>query len=454
MVAEPQMNAKYLAEFVGTFLLVFTVGCNVLSGQPVWGGVSIGCVLMVCIYALGSISGANFNPAVSVSLALSKAAGGPGIDCKQAGMYCGVQIFAGMLAAMMYSELFWKTFNLAPAKPYSFFQAGLVEMLYTCMLCFVVLNVAVAKKNTPNHFFGLAIGFVVVAGAYGAGAISGGCFNPAVAFGIDSSSMMIGFGWCIAYTFFELLGAALAVGLYMAVRPSDFDRQEGGSAQLISEFVGTFFLVLTVGLNVLAGSQAGAFSIAASLMCMVYSLGDVSGAHFNPAVTAAIFLSDRCKDTLTPTKAGLYMLAQLAGGIVAAFTYSFIHNGKSFPLGPQANFGWVEVALAEAAFTFVLAYVVLCVAVSRATKADVMFGLAIGSCVTVGGSAIGKISLGSLNPAVSFGIAASNMPVRGVASLASALAYTGFELAGAGLAAGVFKATHSVDLGEEEPLKP
>merc|ERR1719265_2986080 len=145
------------------------------------------------------------------------------------------------------------------------------------MLCFVVLNVACASKyaETGNQWYGLAIGFVIVAGAYGAGVVSGGCFNPAVAIGIDTSSAGLGFGWCIAYTIFEFVGAALA-----AV-----------ASQLISEFLGTFMLVLTVGLNVLGNSPAGAFSIAASLMCMIYALGDVSGAHFNPAVTLAILAS-------------------------------------------------------------------------------------------------------------------------------------------------------------------
>merc|ERR1719224_185817 len=120
------------------------------------------------------------------------------------------------------------------------------------MLCFVVLNVATAKKNEGNQFYGLAIGFVIIAGAYGAGAISGGCFNPAVALGIDISSAGMGFGWGFAYTGYELLGAALAAGLFRVVRPDEF----GGSpdyslgTKLVSEFIGTFFLVLTVGLNV------------------------------------------------------------------------------------------------------------------------------------------------------------------------------------------------------------
>merc|ERR1719235_2084652 len=93
--------AKYLSEFVGTYLLVFTVGCNVLDGSPVWGGTSIGLVLMVSIYALGGVSGANFNPAVSFALGISRK-----LAWKEVGIYFLVQIVAGIAAAMSYGALF------------------------------------------------------------------------------------------------------------------------------------------------------------------------------------------------------------------------------------------------------------------------------------------------------------------------------------------------------------
>merc|ERR1719337_393214 len=163
------------------------------------------------------------------------------------------------------------------------------------MLCFVVLNCAAAKKNAGNQFFGLAIGGVIWAGAYGAGAISGGCFNPAVALGIDVSSAGLGFGWGFAYTGYELIGAGLASAAFRVVRPDEFggDAEYSLSTKLVSEFIGTFFLVLTVGLNVIGKSPAPVFSIASSLMCMIYALGNCSGAHFNPAVTLALLLSGR-----------------------------------------------------------------------------------------------------------------------------------------------------------------
>jgi len=444
---------KCIAEFVGTFLLVFTVGCNVLGKTPVWLPVSIACVLMVAIYSLGGISGANFNPAVSVAIGISTAMKGPGnMKWGEVGMYCLVQILAGTVAAFTYAILFWNAFNLGPTKGFGLVSAGICELLYTFMLCFVVLNVAVAKKNDPevpggeaNQFYGLAIGFVIIAGAYGAGVVSGGCFNPAVAFGIDISSAGLGFGWFFVYWIFEFLGAALAAIAFKFVRPGDFQRDTQypvanpkTSAKLLSEFLGTFILVLTVGLNVLGNSPAGAFSIAAALMCMIYALGDVSGAHFNPAVTVAILASKGVHGApLEPAMAGQYILAQIGGGITAALTYSMIYSGHSFALAPQPGYKWGQVAVAEIIFTFVLCYVVLCTAVAEKTKSKHMFGLAIGSCVTVGGFAIGSISGGSLNPAVSIGIG-----IRSGSGIVNALCYSGFELIGAGLAAGVLTATH------------
>jgi len=451
----PTMTSKLIGEFIGTFLLVFTVGCNVLSKTPVWAGVSIAAVLMVSIYSLGKISGANFNPAVSFALALSNQLKGPGMDWKTAGTFMLVQVLGGIVGAFSYAILFWDAFNLGPSKGFGALSAGLAEIFYTFMLCFVVLNVAAAKNGAGVNaeYFGLAIGFVIIAGAYGAGAVSGGAFNPAVAIGIDTSSAGLGFGWCIAYTFFEIIGSTLAVFAFKAVRPGEFandpERPPTLSSKLISEFLGTFMLVLTVGLNVLGSSPAGAFSIAAALMCMIYALGDVSGAHFNPAVTIAIAASrlQSPDQANSPKTNALYILCQIAGGIVAGFVYAIIYHSQTFPLGPQPGFKWGQVAVAEIVFTFVLCYVVLSVAVSSKTASKTMFGLAIGSCVTVGGFAIGSISGGSLNPAVSFGIA-SVSPTPFLPSLTKALVYSLFECIGAGAAAVVVSTTH----GRKESL--
>merc|ERR1719460_2637799 len=148
---------------------------------------------------------------------------------KDVGIYCAVQVAAGICAGLSYAAMLWKVVNVAPKPGFGWWEAMLAEVLYTFMLCFVVLNCAASKKNGcgsldgNQQFYGLAIGFVIIAGAYGAGNISGGAFNPAVALGLDVSSAGVGFGWGFAYTGYEIIGAALAAGLYRVVRPDDFD---------------------------------------------------------------------------------------------------------------------------------------------------------------------------------------------------------------------------------------
>jgi len=298
-----------------------------------------------------------------------------------------------------------------------------------------------------------------------------GCFNPAVAFGIDVASAYFGVFYCLVYTVFELAGAALAAGAFMICRGAqeaidvDADATQEAidgtrsnmtaetdkdlKAKLLSEFLGTYMLVLTVGLNVLSGSAAGAFSIAASLMCMIFALGTVSGAHFNPAVTAAIICSGRNK--CNPKEGGMYMGVQIVGGICAAFTYAFLMNGKTFQLKPDTS-KWSQVIVAEFMFTFVLAFVVLSVATVKKPLSQ-YFGFAIGMCVTVGGCAIGKVSGGSLNPAVSIGISTSH--IIGGGGFWPCLIYTVIEMAAGAAAAGAFKLTQPSEYEglEKQPLK-
>merc|ERR1719440_2508500 len=154
------------------------------------------------------------------------------------GIYSVVQIVAGIMAGFCYYGLLGSAFNLAPSKGFGLMNAALAEVLYTFMLCFVVLNVACSKAHAgKNQFYGLAIGFVIVAGGYGAGSISGGAFNPAVAFGIDVSGATKGFGWCFPYLLYELVGAVLAAGLFRVVRPDEFggDSEYGLGSKLCSE---------------------------------------------------------------------------------------------------------------------------------------------------------------------------------------------------------------------------
>lgn len=461
----PVIQMKEIAsEFIGTFMLVLSVGCNVLTGSKTWAVTSIACTLMVSIYALGGVSGGHFNPAVSATMIITGKEAAP-----KMAIYMAVQIVAGIVASLCYTVMFG-SFNLAPSD--TWWQAGLAELFYTCMLCFVVLNVAASRQHgakkpdgdgDDNQFYGLAIGFVVIAGGYGAGHLSGGCFNPAVAIGVDISSFFKGFGWCFAYVVFELLGAAAAAGLYKACRPDDASNMTKASspadypiyARMVSEAYGTFMLVLTVGLNVLGGSPAPVWSIAASLMCMIFALGSCSGAHFNPAVTLAIAIRDgfssgkNLHGGLVGNLIIVYIwVAQFLGGLLAAVTFVGMEKGKNIVLGPGKGYGYAEAYTVEVFFTFLLAFTVVCVA-TRETEDDKgeikdaglgdYFGLAIASCVTAGGYAIGAVSGGSLNPAVSFGLGATS-PVG--SSTVHMVMYIIAELAAGAIAGLLYKVVY------------
>lgn len=166
----------------------------------------------------------------------------------------------------------------------------------------------------------------------------------------------------------------------------------------LTEFIGTFFLVLTIGLCVVAGSPYAPIAIGCALMVMVYMGGHVSGAHYNPAVTLALTAAGKSPvKNLVP-----YMLAQVAGAAVAALAVRAM-LGKTFAPAPGANVGVVPALLAEVLFTFALALVVLNVACSEKTKGNSYYGLAIGFTVLAAAFAAGGVSGGAFNPAVGIG---------------------------------------------------
>lgn len=165
------------------------------------------------------------------------------------------------------------------------------------------------------------------------------------------------------------------------------------------EFIGTFFLVLTVGMTVIdpgAGALAP-LAIGSALMIMVYAGGHVSGGHYNPAVTVAVWLRGRCPTADVPA----YLGAQVAASIVAAFTVLAL---KGDPVVSPADIKIVPALLSEFIGTFALCYVVLNTATAKGTGGNSNYGLAIGFTVMTMAFALGGISGGAFNPAVATGI--------------------------------------------------
>jgi aquaporin Z len=172
----------------------------------------------------------------------------------------------------------------------------------------------------------------------------------------------------------------------------------------VTEFIGTFFLVFTIGLTVLGGSPLAPLAIGSSLMIMVYMGGHVSGAHYNPAVTAAVFLRGKMASS---AELIMYWVFQILGAIVAALAVKWI-TGQTFAPAPAEGATAFGALLVEFLYTFALALVVLNSAASAKTHGNSFYGLAIGFTIMVAAFAGGPISGGAFNPAVGIGPTAVN----------------------------------------------
>jgi aquaporin Z len=205
---------KYVMELVGTFFLVFTIGCTVVgNGAGPLAPLAIGSVLMVMVFAGGHLSGAHYNPAITLGVWLRGKC-----QAKDVAPYMIFQIVGSLLAALAVKYL--KAGAAVTPMSLATMPAFLAEFLFTFALVFVVLNTATAKGNAGNSFYGLAIGFTVLAGAFSVGNISGGAFNPAVAVGISVMGLA---AWSNIWIYWvaEFLGGLVAALLFKALNPGD-----------------------------------------------------------------------------------------------------------------------------------------------------------------------------------------------------------------------------------------
>ena len=183
--------AKPLMEFIGTYYLVLAIA---LTGHlpPMFNQLAplaIGSSLMVFVFAGGHISGALYNPAVSLGVSLR---GQDLLHWTGLLVFWVVQVGAAIAAAFTGHWLTGDTIHPEPTTRYSKGQAFAAEFSFTFALVSVVLNVATAKAYDGNHFFGLAIGFTVMSGAIAVAGISGAAFNPAVATGLTLVAAVYG----------------------------------------------------------------------------------------------------------------------------------------------------------------------------------------------------------------------------------------------------------------------
>jgi aquaporin Z len=209
-----QFMNKYITELIGTFFLVLTIGCTgVAAGTGVIPPLAIGSALMVMIFAGGHISGAHYNPAVTLGVWIRGRC-----PTKDVVPYMLFQVLGAVIAAVVIKYL--KSGPEIKALKLEAGPALVAEFLYTFALVYVVINVATAKGTSGNSFYGLAIGMTVLTGAFAVGNISGGVFNPAVAVGVSLMGLS---DWLDIWIYLvaNFLGGAAAGLTFKFLNPDD-----------------------------------------------------------------------------------------------------------------------------------------------------------------------------------------------------------------------------------------
>lgn len=198
--------------------------------------------------------------------------------------------------------------------------------------------------------------------------------------------------------------------------------------EVISELLGTALLANSVAFG------TDALHVGLTLAALVFSLGHISGAQLNPAVTLAVFVRGK----ISAMKGIYYVLAQVAGaflgGLIAMpILEDAVAGSKISAPAIASGVGAMSAVSAEALYTMVLALVVLLTATTKSQEGNSFFGLAIGAALTAGAKAVGGISGGALNPAI--GLA---LPVLKDDGLGDVWVYIVGPLVGGLLASGAF----------------
>lgn len=212
---------KYIAELIGTFALVFCGTGAIVIDQQTHGAVThvgiaitFGFIVMSMIYALGNISGAHLNPAVSIAFTVGKK-----FPVKELLPYIISQVIGALLASGLLKILFPANDLLGSTLPAGTeIQSFILEIILTFFLMLVILNVAHGSKE-QGMFAGLAIGSVVLLEAMFAGPICGASMNPARSIAPALMSGHLESIW--VYITAPIIGAVLAVPVYNYLKPNN-----------------------------------------------------------------------------------------------------------------------------------------------------------------------------------------------------------------------------------------
>mmetsp|Transcript_9416 Transcript_9416/g.14100 ORF Transcript_9416/g.14100 Transcript_9416/m.14100 type:complete len:293 (+) Transcript_9416:93-971(+) len=214
-----QAIAPFFAEFFGTMMLTLVIALT--AGKEVLAPLAIGGILMSMIFTYGHISGANYNPAVSLAVLVRGK-----ITSAVFGGYVLSQLLGGICGALFAKLIvFEDSSNLVdlplPSPSIEVWKAFLLELVFTYTLCTTVLNTATTTSIGPNSFYGLAISFVVMAGAVASGGYSGAVFNPAVAIGLYTAHGTTDGGMLWLYWIAPMMGGIISGIMFHILNSSE-----------------------------------------------------------------------------------------------------------------------------------------------------------------------------------------------------------------------------------------
>jgi|SRR5450759_320429 aquaporin Z len=224
------LMAKLVTELVGSFVFMTVIALS--GGIGSLAPLAIGLALTAMVYMGGHVSGAHYNPAVSLGLFLRKV-----IDARTMAAYWGTQILAALLAFTFAYLLTGRAAGVHPGSGVSWLSALAAEVVFTAALVTVIFNVAATRATAGNSFYGIAIGFTVAAGAFAVGPISGAAFNPAVGIGSTLVGVVAGHGsWADLWLYIvgPLAGAALGAGIHAIQTPAEPVTPESSERRLDS----------------------------------------------------------------------------------------------------------------------------------------------------------------------------------------------------------------------------
>ncbi|KAF2602172.1 hypothetical protein F2Q70_00027257 [Brassica cretica] len=180
------LTQKLIAEMIGTYFLIFA-GCGVVVVNVLYGGtvtfpgicVTWGLIVMVMIYSTGHISGAHFNPAVTLTFAVFRR-----FPWYQVPLYIGAQLTGSLLGSLTLKLMFHVTpaayFGTTPSD--SAAQALAAEIIISFLLMFVISGVA-TDNRAVGELAGIAVGMTIMLNVFVAGPVSGASMNPARSLG-------------------------------------------------------------------------------------------------------------------------------------------------------------------------------------------------------------------------------------------------------------------------------